>query len=556
MMIAATAWPEGLSRGLNLSDIDLSYFSLMGCAKSDRAVSPRAAQGGKYRRLILAILLFIVIDFGLLLFNFFASEQLARDSQRLSALGEMRMLTQQLTKSVLTLETEVRGELPTQTSLAQLSQGREQMNASFDFLSDSFKSDADFIYYGIDIESMRQQLARARGIWEPIDRDMSPLLEPGRSLTKEEVEFAVNRAVARNIRLSNQLDDLSAAVQSGTERKVRQMRILQLTAITRALLNFAYIVFSFIRRLRESDRQAEQARRETDDILSSVRDGLLLVYPDGRISARVSASAPELLMQPLAGRNIHDVLSSLSPELQEQARDYLKLLFDPKVKPSLLKQIDPLREVTFRPPEGGKPRYLSFSFNRILRDGQVSELLASVSDVTQKVELERSLEQTKAMASNSAEEFLRIMAHDSQLLQDFLHDARQRLGAINDGFRQLDLAKVKQAQDTFAQAGQIVHGIKGEAHGFGLESVASAAHRLEDRLQGLRAAAAPKAEELVAATTELAALDKAIAQVGELLARVLSLRQEPTAVATESTGRELEPFLQGLAGGVAERQGK
>src|SRR5918994_3833695 len=78
---------------------------------------------GKYRELLIAILLFIVLDIGILLFNFFASTQLEHDASRINSAGELRMLTQQITKSVLTLQMEKKSEMPTQTSMAQLGQG-------------------------------------------------------------------------------------------------------------------------------------------------------------------------------------------------------------------------------------------------------------------------------------------------------------------------------------------------------------------------------------------------------------------------------------------------
>ena len=83
---------------------------------------------GKYRDLLLAILLFIVLDLGILFFNFFASIQLERDASRINTAGELRMLTQQITKSLLTLQTEQREGLPIQTSMAQLSQGTAGFN--------------------------------------------------------------------------------------------------------------------------------------------------------------------------------------------------------------------------------------------------------------------------------------------------------------------------------------------------------------------------------------------------------------------------------------------
>ena len=83
---------------------------------------------GKYRDLLLAILLFIVLDLGILFFNFFASIQLERDASRINTAGELRMLTQQITKSLLTLQIETRDGLLVQTSMAQLGQGTAAFN--------------------------------------------------------------------------------------------------------------------------------------------------------------------------------------------------------------------------------------------------------------------------------------------------------------------------------------------------------------------------------------------------------------------------------------------
>ena len=96
---------------------------------------------GKYRDLLLAITLFIVLDLGILLFNFFASSQLERDAGRINAAGELRMLTQQMTKAVLTLQAERKGEQPTQTSLAQLGQGHAAIERSLAAIRGSMVAD-------------------------------------------------------------------------------------------------------------------------------------------------------------------------------------------------------------------------------------------------------------------------------------------------------------------------------------------------------------------------------------------------------------------------------
>ena len=72
-----------------------------------------------------------------------------------------------------------------------------------------------------------------------------------------------------------------------------------------ALLNFVYIVFKFLRRLNASDQVAESARRETEDILNTVTEGLLLVRADGKLGSQFSASVRKLFMRNVrAGRRL------------------------------------------------------------------------------------------------------------------------------------------------------------------------------------------------------------------------------------------------------------
>ena len=115
---------------------------------------------GQYRDLLLAILLFIVLDLGILFFNFFASIQLERDASRINTAGELRMLTQQITKSLLTLQIETRDGLLVQTSMAQLGQGTAAFNQGLATLKASMASGSEFRAFGLDPEELRGMLRR------------------------------------------------------------------------------------------------------------------------------------------------------------------------------------------------------------------------------------------------------------------------------------------------------------------------------------------------------------------------------------------------------------
>ena len=82
--------------------------------------------------------------------------------------------------------------------------------------------------------------------------------------------------------------------------------------IVLALLNFAFILFKFLRRLRTSDAAIDAANEENREILTSVREGLFLITPDHRVGSQLSSSAHELFgrrLQP--GDNFFAILEPL-----------------------------------------------------------------------------------------------------------------------------------------------------------------------------------------------------------------------------------------------------
>jgi hypothetical protein len=60
----------------------------------------------RYRDIIIAVTLFIVIDLGVLVLNFYTSFQIGEDALGVNLAGRQRMLSQRMTKAVLTLDIE------------------------------------------------------------------------------------------------------------------------------------------------------------------------------------------------------------------------------------------------------------------------------------------------------------------------------------------------------------------------------------------------------------------------------------------------------------------
>ncbi len=483
---------------------------------------------GKYRDLLFAILLFIVLDLGILLFNFFASTQLERDAARINSAGELRMLTQQLTKSVLTLQAERKADLPIQTSMAQLGQGHAGFIGALKAINDSLGQDLEFTAFGLDPSQLKDPIRKLEREWGPLEEALRPLVTSSEP-TLDDIDIAVNKAVARNIRLMALCDDLANNIQAAAGTKTERMRQIQVLAIILALLNFVYIVFKFLRRLNASDQIAENARRETEDILNTVSEGLLLVRADGTLGSQFSASVAGLFMREVrAGMDFRALLAGmLSPERAEEANSYLELLFDPKVRPALLAQLDPLREVEVRARDGDpKRKYLTFQMTQVKEGGAVKELLVTVFDVTQKVLLERELVASQEAARSDVEDLIKVLEQEPALLQDFLVGARARLADLNQAMREVG-RKPQAYRDLVEEAARLAHSVKGEASALSLTAVSRQAHRMEDVMAPLRGRTDLSGEDLIPVVLELSRVQEQVDRLYRVFDRVGKLGDQP-----------------------------
>ncbi len=474
---------------------------------------------GKYRDLLFAILLFIVLDLGILFFNFFASIQLERDASRINTAGELRMLTQQITKSLLTLQVEKKGELPIQTSMAQLTQGTGAFVEGLAGLKKAMSRDAEFTVFGLNPDELRDTLRKLEREWLPLKESIDPVIA-SQDPTLEDTEMAVTKAVARNIRLMALSDDLATGVEAAANTKTGRMRQIQVAAIVLALINFVYIVFKFLRRLNASDRVAEAARQETDDILKTVSEGLLLVRTDGSVGMQLSASVHKLFMREIRpGEDFRQLLRSvLTPERAEEAQSYLELLFDPKVKPALLTQLDPLKDVQINGATG-QVRFLTFQITQLREAGLIRELLVTVFDVTRKVQLERELAATQEAARSDVEDLIRVLEQEPLLLQDFLLGARARLADLNQSMRTVG-RRPEAYKALVDDAARLIHGIKGEGAALSLTAISRQCHEMENALAPLLKRRDLSGEDLIPVVFELSRVQDQVERLHRVFARV------------------------------------
>jgi two-component system, chemotaxis family, sensor kinase CheA len=503
-----------------------------------------------------ATVLFATVLTLLLVLGIRRASELQSTSSALQLASELSSRPE-LMRSELTL---IQRGLETQTyigqSLRNLATMRETTNQSYGLLQESLKA--------ARLESdapVSQPLREAFDRWQSLDKELSALGKmretelytdsanasdlsaPGKKL-KSAVDDLLVRETPNMKTMTESMEQLGLALRTSVSDGGHNLRSLLLAGtMVAALLLGAMLYYAY--RSTQSAAQAEDAQRQVENILGTVREGLFLIGRDLKLGATCSGSLKELLhVENPSGQTFEDVLKTLvDDKTTKAALKFLGLLWRDKVHEDLIESINPLNqvEVAFAAPTGGTDtRYLAFSFRRV-RGGDTSGdyILGVVGDVSDRVLLARELEQVKADNDSQAGVLLQLLKVDPQQLQSFLTNADVAFRKSNamltaPGKEQDDLKK--KLNGVFRE----LHAAKGEAASLGLSSFVQRIHSVEDYLSTLRSKATLNGNDFMAVVVKLDELLTHAASINGMQDRVATFRPAPAATGTSKKVKKPE----------------
>jgi len=519
---------------------------------------------GKYREIIVAVAFFLLFDLAVLVLNFYVSFQIAEDAVSINLAGRQRMLTQRLSKALYASELAVAsGPLPPalQDELLLASRLFDNTLQGFRQGAQVTGGDGRSVYLPAAAGPKSADiLARAVAVWEPWRRALDPLREVGTSAQPAYVKAAADYARSNNLALLGLMNELTTDLEAAASQRASTLRMVQTGGIVLALLNFIFILFKFLGRLRQSDAAVEQASEETREILSVVREGLFLLTPQMTLGTQISHSAGGMFgrsVQP--GDNFLTMLAPLvSAKTLEDARGYMELLFTPHVKEDLVQSINPLTDVELSLVDAlgqHRPRFLSLQFSRVLEGREVKHLLVTVQDVTTRVELEKKLEGEQRRAQREFDLLVRAFEADPASLRSFVDRAEASLLEVNDLLRQVDgSSDPKQTRHTVNTIYRHVHAIKGEASMLSLDLLSGTAHEFETLLQSVRESPSVSGDALLSLPLPL---EELLTRLQALKRSVLRERATPPAEAApqahiDQLSDQLSSLVSRIAGSTTK----
>ena len=519
---------------------------------------------GKYRAVVLSVAMFIFLDAGVLVLNFYISSQLAEDASNVNLAGRQRMLSQKTAKAFYDYDKRLSEGGESESAYQEL----QQAVALFDRTLDAFDqggatrgaSRNELVLDAVSSDASRAAVEAAKTIWRPISSEFKALFATASGTLGHERALRRLAPMVRdhNNQLLKLMNDLTNDLETIARNKSETLRMIQAGAITLAILNFLLILFHFIGQLRRSDSVAEEARSETTEILKNVREGLLLLDGNLTIGTQYSGSIRDIFgHQEYAGTSFRVLLKSLVTESDMQTvEEYIKLLLNSSVKENLIGSLNPLSDIEVSLPDdrgGFQVKHLSFRFNRAIENGEIRHVLVTVLDISELVGLRRELEQAaknNGLQINALKELLHV-DKDSMML--FMTAAESSLVAVNDILRQR-VNSSSDFRDKVVSSQRIMHRVKGDASALNLPEVVRAVHEFEQQLEEMADMASLQGGDFLPLTLALNDLFRLLGDmkdVVEVLGVTPVRQQEPVAVSTLDSDR-----LGSLVTRIAAEQGK
>jgi two-component system, chemotaxis family, sensor kinase CheA len=236
-----------------------------------------------------------------------------------------------------------------------------------------------------------------------------------------------------------------------------------------------------------------KATRLNEEILGGLLEAIFMLDKDNLIRAPISRSMETLFRRrDLRNMRFEQFLQSIVTEkICAASLEFLKKARTGDVIADL-KAGNPLQDVAAKisNPDGGtETKYLNFSFRRIISVADPHKMIVAVSDVTQRVELTRELEELRAYSKIQATCLSSLTRVGSERFAAFLRQADGSMNLINAALK-------KPARETVAFRAKLdeilreVAQLKAEATLLELQDIEALAQAYEDALINLKKAEA------------------------------------------------------------------
>ncbi len=449
---------------------------------------------GKYRFLVISIALFLVLDLGVLVLNFYTSGKIAEQAELINLAGRQRTLTQQMSKATLYIKAQKLQMWVYQSGLDELREHYKTFADTLRVFNDGGAIESIDGGQPIEIQAVvapqgLKILEQANPLWKQFEDALAPLMVDT-LVTDEEIDPASAFIASNNAPMFMLMDELTEHFKASAERQTVFLRRAQIVGISLATINFFIILFHFLKQLRGRDLKIKVKQNESDQILSTIGDGVFLLDKNLVIGGQYSRQLETIFStKRVSGQSFKRFLGRyFANKTVGLSMDFVKLYFRPHINSALIEDVNPLKRVeatiTTEDDEAVQ-KYLDFSFAPLNQGAGNRAILVTVKDVTAQILLEAQDEQAADELEQQMSLLTQILPVPYQELDYFIQESTQGYDRIN-----ALLKDTKHIADNFENTlnkiARETHRLKGSAAALNLKWVAEQHHALEDNIEALR----------------------------------------------------------------------
>ncbi len=547
--------------------------------------SSSAGTRGKYIPLILSVAAFLVLIAFLSATTYYYTNKITQETQKVALVGEQAEISQEIARIAFSQESYLtnavydvykkEGKEINKIPLEDFPQNTLFRRTEMKRLADRYNEILLRLEYGgeiadrqgniinvtpVQLSSTRANVESARRIWDyyyPLMTDFDLEAETG-YLTRDYATYMMEYTRQYNRTLQRDTGRVSALIQDYVNRLQKQLNQIQMASVVLALVLFLLMIFGTIRSLMVSDRKLAEQRRETNQIMQTINEGLFLVDKNLNIGNEYSAHLEEIIGQRnIGGKKLNDVLAKMvSKEDMETADVFIEQLYSEHVVEELISDLNPLNRIEVKIDDFSgyfSTRYLDFKFSRVYRGDSIEKVLASVSDVTDEVLREERAEEEREQNSRQVEMLGAVLNVDQRMLENFIDSTKRRIDEINNELRRPEKTKTA-LQNKARKIYREVHSMKGEASALKLDSFVAQCEDFESKIKEVQDRPNISGNDFLGMTVILDEMVSLTEVIDRLNARITGARV--VSADGEASIDTMHKYYTNFAKDIAERNSK
>ncbi len=276
------------------------------------------------------------------------------------------------------------------------------------------------------------------------------------------------------------------------------------------------------------NEELQTAKKNTDNILENVKNGLFLLDRNYNIMPQYSSALEEIFVQKdLGSKNLIKYLDKKIPaKLKTTVEDYLELMFREDINEKAFNELNPLAEIELNIQGNSKKssdsKILSFTFKRIYdNEDKISELIATVTDDTDKIRLAKKLDESETHSKKQMDWMFNVLHVEPVLLREFMEGVQKELHYIDDVLKQSK--KEYDYAEILEKVFRSIHVIKGNASLLDLKFFVNKVHEYEEKISNIRQKSNIKGSDFVSLVLQLDDMQNILDELNNLIERISNI---------------------------------